>query len=117
MIADDYLMKYLLDFMTLEEKFEMSKVSKKLSELIDIPKFYGKKQHFENLTKKHNLGFLFECVQNYTQAFILYSSLPNIMTDYYITKLKDRNIKKIFRNIMYKECINRNTRLKLPRVR
>ena len=117
MIDDDYLIGYLLDFLTLEDQFVMSRVSKRFLKLINIPQYYGKKQHFEQLTKKYNLGFLFECVSNYTQALILYNSVPNIMTDYYINNLKDKKIKKIFRNIMYKDCVNRNTKLKLLRVR
>lgn len=103
MIVDDYLLKYFLSFLGDEELFQMSKVSKRMKTMIHIPEHYGKRKHFKKLTKKHTIGFLFDCVQNYTQAFVLYTSLPNIMTKYYITSLKDRHIKKIFRNIMYRE--------------
>jgi len=102
MIDDDYLLRYLLSFLEEDQLFQMSKVSKRIKSMIHIPEFYGKKKHFKQLTKKHTIGFLFECVQNYTQAIILYTTLPNVMTKYYISSLKDRQIKKIFRNIMYR---------------
>ena len=102
MIEDNYLLKHLFGFLGTYDLFQMSKVSKRYRELIDLPENYGKSIHFKKLSKKYNLGFLFDCVKNYDQALVLYQCVPQMMTNYYIQNSQDRHMRKLFRKIMYR---------------
>ena len=116
MIEDEYLLRYLMGFLTLEEQHTVSNLCKRMKSLIVMPKHYGKIKHFEELTKQYTVRYLVDCVQTYTQAYILYNNIPPIMRDYYITSLQDRHTKKLFRNIMYRESLQ-EPKAKLLRVR
>lgn len=98
---DGYVLKHLTSFLTLNDQSKLAKVDKYFNSLIELPNDYDKIVHFNELRKHYSPLFLLNCVQNYTQALILFNNLPRKEINYFLTQVKCRKTKNIFRKLNY----------------
>lgn len=100
---DEYVQLFLTGFLNVEDKYILSQTSKYYKRLINLPKHCAKTIHFQKLQKKYSVQFLFHCVQNYSQAIVFYQSVDSSILRRCMLESKDRYIRSMFRNIMYKD--------------
>ncbi len=107
MMLDRYVLDYVTTFLTVDDKYSLSNVNKYFKSLIFVPENCGKMIHLSKLKKNFSMSFLMNCVENYTQALLLFNTTDTKIIEKNLKYVECRNTKKMFRKITYTTCLKR----------